>query len=53
MLIASYDFSNIGNALRQTPGALIGPDLRRHHDDCRRDGVEADIGGRDSGGLRD
>jgi hypothetical protein len=25
MLIASYDFSNIGNALRQTPGALIGP----------------------------
>jgi len=25
MMIASYDFSNIGNALRQTPGALLGP----------------------------
>jgi hypothetical protein len=25
LMVASYDFSNIGNALRQTPGALIGP----------------------------
>jgi hypothetical protein len=25
LMIASYDFSNIGNALRQTPGALLGP----------------------------